>query len=232
MAAIDDIINRQFRQWELERAKREEQPSDTRLTSQPIVTISRENGSRGAYFGDLLAQHLGFQYMHREIVDVIAETSGYRKRMIESLDEKYRSRLILAMEATLTGQAVDHSDYVKHLCEVVLSMARLGGVVLVGRGGSFILGPQNGFHVRFVCPKAKRIENIVKYRGLSKEDAAKQVDRSDKERREMVKKLFDADINDPHNYDMVINTMHIDTEIIIPSVAAAIKSKMEKLTLQ
>lgn len=231
MAAIDDIINRQFHQWEMEKARREEQPPETLRTFQPIVTISRENGSRGAYFGDLLAQHLGYQYVHREIVDAIADSSGYRKRIIESLDERYRSRLILAVEGALTGQAVDHTDYVRHLCEVILSMARLGGVVLVGRGGSFILGPQNGFHIRFVCPKERRIENIVKYRGITKVEAARQVERSDRERREMVDKLFDADIDDPHNYDMVINSMYVDFEALIPGVAAAVKTKMEKLAI-
>ncbi len=226
MAAIDDIINRQFRQWELEKAERKEPAAIETPPPQPIVTISRENGSRGAYFGELLAKELGYQYVHREIVDAIAESSGYRKRIITSLDEKYRSRLGLAVEATLTGQAVDHSDYVRHLCEVVLSMARLGGVVLIGRGGSFILGPRNGFHIRFICPKEKRIENIVKYRGLSREEAARQVDRSDKERREMVEKLFEGDIDDPHNYDMVISSAYVTIEDLVPGVAAAVRSKM------
>ena len=45
----------------------------------------------------------------------------------------------------------------------------------------------------------------------------------------MIEKLFDADIDDPHNYDMVINTESLDIEAIVPGVAAAVTSKMEKL---
>jgi len=227
MPLIDEIINRQFRRWELEKAERKEPPPP--VPPQPIVTVSRECGSRGAYFAELLAGKLGYQFIHREIVDAICESSGYRKRMIASLDEKYRSRLDLSVESFVSGQAVDYTDYVRYLCQVVLSMARLGGVVLVGRGGSFILGPKQGFHIRFICPLEKRIANLVTYTKLTPDEAASHVDRLDKERREMIEKLFDADINDPRNYDLVINTAYIDIEDMIPGVEEAIKSKLNIL---
>ena len=96
MPSIEEIINRQFRQWEMEKNKREELPP----VSEPpmeIVTVSREHGSRGAYFAKLLAEGMGFQLIHKEIVDAICQYTGYRKRIIESLDEHYRSRLELTV---------------------------------------------------------------------------------------------------------------------------------------
>jgi len=108
-------------------------------------------------------------------------------------------------------------------------MSQLGGVVLMGRGGSFILGPQRGFHMRVVCPRDKRIENLMKYKRLSAEDAAEAIEKSDVSRRKFVKELFDCSIDDPHHYDLVINSALIDVEEMVETAATAINAKTAKL---
>lgn len=228
MPSIDEIINRQFRQWEMQKREREEAPP-VRQPPVEIVTVSREHGSRGAHFASLLADRLQYQLIHKEIVEAICASTGYRKRIISSLDEQYRSRLELMVDSIFSGQAVDHSDYFKNLAEVVLSMARLGGVVLVGRAGNFILGANRGFHVRFVCPRQIRIQNLIKYRNLTHEDAVAGLERSDRERRSLIRKVFDADINDPHHYDLVLNSGYIDIERWVEPTIAAIKIKFARL---
>lgn len=229
MSAIDDIINRQFRRWEMER---EDLQVSLPAVEAPmaIVTVSRENGSRGAYFASLLAEKMKYQLIHKDIVDAICASSGYRKKIISSLDEHYRSRLELLVDSFLTGQAVDHSDYTRYLVSVVLSMARLGGVVLIGRGGNFILGPDRGYHIRFICPREERILNLVTYSNMSEKEAAALIDRSDADRRNLMRKLFDADINDPHHYDVVINSAYLDLEKLVVPVVAAIELKMRRLS--
>jgi cytidylate kinase len=228
MPSIDDIINRQFRQWEMQKIQREEAPPSAEPPME-IVTISRESGSRGSYFAELLAEKLGYQLVHKEMVDAISETSGYRKRIIESLDQQYRSRLELMVQSFLTGQAVDHSDYTRHMVSVVLSMARLGGVIMVGRGGNFILGPDRGFHIRFVCPKEQRIQNLINYCDLSEVEAAEAIEHSDTERGGLMRKVFGADINDPHHYDAVINSAYIDIVGLVKPTIAAIRLKLTRL---
>jgi len=229
MTSIESIINRQLLKWELEKREIEEAKAAPEKPS-PIVTVSRETGSRGSYFGSRLAQRLGYQRLHREAIEIICRSSGYRKRIIESLDQHFRSQLDVMMEALLTGQAVDNSDYTRQLCQVVISMSQLGGVVLMGRGGSFILGPKRGFHIRVVCPRGRRIENLMKYKELSAEQAEKEIDTSDRDRRQFVKKLFDADIDDPREYDMCLNTSLVDIEELVDTAVTAINGKMDKLT--
>jgi len=229
MTSIEAIINRQLLKWELE--KTETGPvAKSRPHPAPIVTVSRQTGSRGSYFGSRLAVRLGYQRLHREAIDLICKSSGYRKRIIESLDDRFRSRLDLLAEAIITGQSVDLTDYARQLCEVVLSMSQLGGVVLMGRGGSFILGPERGFHLRVVCPKEKRVENLVKYKQLSPDEAVKTIDASDNDRRKFVARLFDHDIDDPHHYDLILNSSLMDVEEMVDTAVVAIKAKMSKLT--
>jgi len=229
MTSIETIINRQLLKWELERQEAE-LATRKRPQPAPIVTISRQTGSRGSYFGSRLALRLGYQRLHREAIDLVCKSSGYRKRVIESLDEHLRGRLELLAESIVTGQAVDAGDYVRHLCQVVLSMSQLGGVVLMDRAGSFILGPERGFHVRVVCPRDKRIENLVKYKQISAQEAAVSIDASDARRRKFVSQLFGRDIDDPQYYDLALNSSLMDVEEMVDTAMVAVKAKMSKLT--
>ncbi|MEW5995124.1 MAG: cytidylate kinase family protein, partial [Candidatus Zixiibacteriota bacterium] len=167
--------------------------------------------------------------LHREIIDAICQSSGYRKRIIESLDEKFRGQMELLVESLLTGQSVDHRDYRRHLFRVVLSMSQLGGVVLTGRGGSFILGPRRGFHIRFIAPVQTRIANLMKFTGVTEKEAAARIKASDTERKELVSRLFDADNDDSRHYDMVVNTAFVDVEDLLETTVTLIDKKFARL---
>ena len=49
---------------------------------------------------------------------------------------------------------------------------------------------------------------------VKKEDAA---------RRRFLKQHFDADINDPERYDIVINTDHLEDNAVVEMLAAAVR---------
>lgn len=228
MTSIDAIINRQLLRWELERKKLDEEAHE-HPHPLPIITVSRQTGSRASYFASRLAQKLGYPRLDRQVIDAICTSSGYRKRIVESLDAHFRSDIQVMVDSLFTRQSVDHSDYVKHLARVILSMSRLGGVVVVGRGSNYILGPKRGVHIRVVCPMEKRIENLIKYKGMSHDEAIATIEESDEQRSEFVSKVFHQDINDPHYYDVVFNSALIDVEEMVETAVMAINAKMEKL---
>ncbi|MFZ5981270.1 MAG: AAA family ATPase, partial [Candidatus Zixiibacteriota bacterium] len=141
MSSIEAIIDRQLRRWELEqRKKAEEEKVGKPGAIRPIITVSRQRGSRGAYLAERLAEKFGYQLLHREVIDHICNSTGYRRQIIESLDNKVRSRIELWFEGVFKGLYVDSSDYFRHLYKVMVSIAELGGVVVVGRAANFILG--------------------------------------------------------------------------------------------
>ncbi len=109
-------------------------------------------------------------------------------------------------------------------------MSRLGGVILMGRGGNFILGPKRGFHMRFVAPKEKRIQNLVTYKKIDAVAAKKMIEQSDATRREYIRKLFNADIDNPLHYDLVVNAAFMDVEELVEVAMKAIRGKFDKLT--
>ena len=89
MVSIDTIINRQLLKWELQQTEHQDK-STSRRQPLPIVTISRQSGSRGSYFASRLAEKLDYQRLHREVIDTICKTEGYRKRIIESTSDRGR----------------------------------------------------------------------------------------------------------------------------------------------
>nr|MBN2278445.1 cytidylate kinase-like family protein [candidate division Zixibacteria bacterium] len=230
MSSIEALIDRQLRKWEMEkRIRREAEENGKKHETKPIVTISRQRGSQGSYLAEKLAEKLGYQLLHREIIDEISSSSGYRRKIIESLDDKVRSHIELWFEGVFKGIYIDASDYFRQLYKVIMSISELGGVVVVGRGANFILTQDQGLHVRVVASVPKRIDNLVNYQNLPRELAEIEVKKLDRSRAEFVKNNFGVDINDPRAYDLVINTTFIGIEDAISLVELAMKAKMMML---
>jgi cytidylate kinase len=229
LSSIEAIMNRQLLRWESEKRNREA-GDQTSLGPAPIVTISSQRGSRGSYFGSRLAQRLGYQRLHRGAIDEICESADHRRRILELLDGECRRRIELLTDELLAGKPANPNDVARKLCQATLAISELGSVVFMGRGGSFILGPQRGFHLRVVCPREKRIENLVKYKQLTAEEAAATIDQSDSERLKFITDLFGGSVDDPYQYDMVINSSLMDVEEIVDTAMVAINAKKAKLT--
>ena len=94
---------------------------------------------------------------------------------------------------------------------VVNSLASKGKTVIVGRGGQAILkNKANVLHVRIVAPTAVRVKNIMKNRGLTKEDALRLIEDTDKAEAEYLQRFYNIDWKDPAIYDMVLNMSKIN----------------------
>ncbi len=229
-SSIESIIDRQLRKWELEsRSRAEEEKIGRKPKIKPIVTVSRQRGSRGAYLAEKIAEKFGYQLLHREIIDQICNSSGYRRQVIESLDNKIRSRIELWFEGLFKGLYVDTSDYFRHLYKVIMSISEHGGVVVVGRGANFILARDQGFSIRVVASLPNRIGNLAKYQGFTHEEAEREIKESEKERNEFIRNNFNKGIDEIGAYDLVINTTYIDIETAINISVEGIKSKWNSL---
>ena len=230
MSSIEAIIDRQLRRWELEQRKRaEEVKGGQKPEMRPIVTVSRQRGSRGAFLAQRLAEKLGYQLLHRELIDHICSSTGYRRQLIESLDDKIRSRVELWFEGVFKGMYVDTSDYFRHLYKVMVSISELGGVVVVGRAANFILGRDRVFSLRVVASLPQRIENLIQYQKMTREQAEKDIRETDRARQEFVRSHFRQDIDVPGAYDLVINTTYIDLDTAQAMVEEGIISKWRAL---
>jgi len=232
MTSRDKILDRQIRKWELEKAvKAHERAAHEKPDAllAPVITVSRQRGSSGTILAEKLAERFGYTLLHRDVIDRIVESSGYKRRIVESLDEHSKSQVQLWFESMLQGAYVDASDYVKELLEVIYSISQLGGVVVVGRGANFILGPERGFHIRVVAPREVRIRALIEREQMSERDALHEVERTDHERADFMRKVYGRSIDDPLAYDLVINNISISMDSVTSLVAAAAQEKFERM---
>ena len=174
---------------------------------------------------NVIGQKLGWQVFDRQIVDVIAERTKMRQQLVENLDEKTRGGLEDFLRHVLTKE-IGSTDYLRHLRQVLLTLGQQGDVVIVGRGAEYVLPGQFGFRARLVAPFAVRSERIAKANGLTSEAADTLVAKVDQERKDFIHGQFQKDVQDPLNYDLVVNTGPLTVEGTAEIVLAALKQKL------
>lgn len=231
MPSVQAIIDHQLRRWELERDARRDAraPEAPPASMQPVVTVSRERGSGGSRIAELVARRFDYTLLHRDVIDRICGSSGLRRSIVASLDEHTKSQVELWCEAIVQQHYADSSDYVRFLLETIRSVSELGGVVVVGRGANFIVGPERGLHVRVVAPLEKRIQRLVDHERLSAREAAREVESRDRERAEFVRRAFRRDVADPSGYDLVVSTGTLTFDDAVNLVVAAARAKFGRL---
>ncbi|HOD35080.1 MAG TPA: cytidylate kinase-like family protein [Syntrophales bacterium] len=204
--SLDKRIEEQVKRWQADQKKKYKKPI------RPVITISRLPGAMAGELAGKLAKDLDIDLFDQEIVEKIAESADKSKRVVESLDEQDRGIL----EEWITALGENHMwsyEYLQHLTNAVGAIGAHGHAVIVGRGASFILPREVCLRVLVVAPLLVRIKNVMIKFKVSDKEASRQVMRLDAERKAFIQKYFHADMMDPTNYDLVINTHNIDIDL-------------------
>jgi cytidylate kinase len=227
MKPIELIVDRQIKRWELERRRPDEVKASARPPQPgPVITVSRQRGSGGSIVAERLAELTGFSHINRYIIDQISRETGVQKRLVESLDETFRSSFQLWVDGILRGRIVDSSDYMQSLVKIIGAVSKHGKVVIVGRGANFIVDSSNSFNVRIVADLEFRVNSLMERRGMSPEDARKEIADNDNQRRKFIKNHFNKDIDDPLAYDLTINSTRQEFDKIAAMIIAAYPLKL------
>ena len=193
-----------------------------------VVTISRNFGSLGKKVGKLLAEALEVRCCDRYILQEVARRANTDEELVKVLDE-HISRIDKHWWSTLiTKNTFSYEDYYKYLVKTVFSISLRGGVI-IGRGANLILGPERAFRVRIVGSPLICAQRVAERENISLEEAMQKVHDVDQERAEYTRKLYDADINDPLSYDLVLNSDRYDQIQLVELILEAMQKSGYKL---
>lgn len=215
--SIQQLIEEQMQRWQL--MKLEKVPEKQGIST---ITISREPGSGGSVVAKQLAEKLNFDVFHQEVLLEIAKRADVSDKLLATLDEKGLSVLEDCISALVYDRHLWPDEYLKHLMKVIGAIGKHGRAIIVGRGANFIIPPGNRFRLRIVAPQNFRIANLVRTYGVAEEDAKSRIIRTESDRRAFIRKYFNADIADPINYDLVINTGELEVDRAVEAVIAAL----------
>ncbi len=185
------------------------------------VTISRQVGCGAVHIAEKLAAHLQqhappqnapWTIFDRNLMDQVLADHNLPAYLAKTLPEDRMSALE-DMIAELVGARPTVQKLVLQTTETVLKFADLGGVIIIGRGGNIITAKlPHVLHVRLVAPLEDRIERICRDDHKTPAEARKFCVEEEQARLRYLKTYFNADINDPMDYHLVINTSRVGYE--------------------
>ena len=228
--SIEQFVKEQIVKWE-SMVGEEDRKKEVQI---PVITVSSEPGSGGTIVAQEVARRLGFDYFHKDIIEGIAKSAKIRTSVIETLEKERMSGIEDFISSLVKEQYIWPGIYMEHLLKIVSTIGKHGRAVIVGRGANFILPPEERFSVRVVAPLEIRVQNIVRHHDTSEKNAMQRVIRRESKRRAFIRQSFNADISDPHNYDLTINTGKIGTDSAVEAIISAVmvnlssKSRMKK----
>ncbi|CAB5079215.1 hypothetical protein D3OALGA1CA_2296 [Olavius algarvensis associated proteobacterium Delta 3] len=219
MKSIEKIVEEQIRNWQImgkEETKKEPPVS--------VITISRDPGSGGNLVGKGLAWRMEFDLFHQEVLHEMAKSASVNSAVLETLDEKGISMVEDWIQSLVNARHLWPDRYLKHLMRIIGAIGKHGRAVIIGRGANFILPPEKTLRVRVVAPRKIRVRNVARDFHVSKEKAMLRVIRAESDRQAFIRKYFHADIADPVNYDLLINTEKLSIDQAVKIIHGALKS--------
>jgi len=218
---LSRIVEEQIRKWEISKERRKNREED----HLPVVTISRQPGSIVNEMVQRLSKELKLDIIDSKVIHGVAESVKMSEKVVSQLDEKTRNVLdnwIVYLKAT---RFLLTDTYVYHLTKVISSIGKQGGAIVIGRGANLILPPDETLRVRFIAPMETKARHMVQEFGITEEDAKQRIVLKEEERRDSIKRYFKTNIEDPINYDLIINTEFLGVENIIGVIKSALKFK-------
>ncbi|MDP6785804.1 MAG: cytidylate kinase-like family protein [Rhodospirillales bacterium] len=178
---------------------------DTEDTRKPVVTISRIIGSGGYHVAHALAKRLGVECYGKEILDTIADNADVDADLLKKLHEMVGRTSESWLYSLFFAQNVRRDDYHRALVTTMRGLYWKGGVIL-GRGSHIVLAGRDVLRVRIIGSVDACAKRIAEQDDISIAQAKKKVRESNRRRGEFLWTVFRSRLNDPLNYDLIINT--------------------------
>lgn len=194
-----------------------------------IITISREFGSGGRTIGKLVAERLGYQFYDRELVNKVAERSGFSPEFIEESGEyaSAKSSLLFAMatagQYSADGLSMHDRLYIEQT-RFIEELAEEGNCVIVGRCADYILRDNKDcLHVFIHADMTSRAKRIVERYGEKDKSPEKRLAEKDQKRRVYYKNYTGRNWGQAQNYDLCLNSGALGEEACVELIVAACK---------
>jgi cytidylate kinase len=186
-----------------------------------IVTLSHGIGAGGPEIGQQLAERLGCRYVDHELISHAAQRYGLLEEKLEHLDESKPS--------LFERFDVETRRYITVLQTTLYDFAEQDNVVLMGRGGQWLLrGVPHVLRVRVMAPFELRVNRLTKKLAgrmgeqMNPRTVTELVRRDDTEKAGRMRYLYEVDVADPALYDLVVNTEKLSVTAAVGVVAGVV----------
>lgn len=184
-----------------------------------IITISRQFGSGGRTIGKEVAKRLGYAYYDKELIEKVAEKTGFDPKYIEENGEYAPGKSIFSLASSFIGSArvmggMSAYDYLWVMQRnTILEIVEEGPCVIVGRCADYILRDRkDALHVFIHASMEARAIRIVQRYGESDKKPEERLKEKDSKRAVNYKHFTGRVWGDCRNYDICLNSDTVGIE--------------------
>lgn len=217
---VNGLVERQLRNWELARRQHTTVPEGKRPAVADFICLSRLAGINVEGVAHRLGEAIEWAVFDRELLRAMAENDETREAIYANMDERDLGWHEESLRAVLQPEFVKN-DYFRRLTSTVLSLARQGSAIFVGRACDLILPKSLGLRVRLVAPVEWRVEAFARAKHLTTRQARSTIQRVESERREFVHNHFAASADDPARFDLILNVARFDEKAVTEQILLA-----------
>jgi len=216
----------------------------------PVITIGRQIGAGGRTVGHMLATTLKTDFLDSQLIDEVAHRLELPREEVEAEDEQpgsLLSRLLLALGAANTEPMIPpetasvwtppNADPVFDTRRAVLQLtqdvireaARGNNVVIVGRGGAYILRDHPGaLHVFLRAEPVVRVRTIMEREKKTEDQARRRLKQADENWTAYIKQVYGHDRNLAPHYDLVLDTGRLGYDATMAAILAALPGRSSR----
>lgn len=184
-----------------------------------IIAMTREMGSLGKDVAAGVADRLGLEVVHHELVE-----RGVAAHL--GLQDSAVHRYLEGGASLLERWKIDKHKLSRYTSEEILQLALKGNVLIRGWGTTALL--QNVPHVlrmRVCAPLAARERTMMQRLGLDDSELVRrEIERNDAAHARVLESMFAVDWQEPTGYDLVLNTENVPIATCVEMVCGMARS--------
>jgi cytidylate kinase len=206
-----------------------------------FITISRQPGISTDAFANHLADCLGlssglWKVWDRELVEKISADHHIAAELVAELGQGGRSWLedFVRGLAISAGPPEELAVY-RRVATTIRALAQAGKAIIVGRGAVHITANMpGGVHVRLVAPWGYRVWRLADELGISRDEAAKEIEKLEHQREEFYRRYWQHHAPAPEVFSITLNAIAGDPEhladCVLPLVYVATARRPQPAT--
>lgn len=182
-----------------------------------ILTFSRQYATNGDRIARAVAEKLGYSFFCGDDIRKKIISMGFSQKFIMKYDNQKTGFFM--------NFTKERDQYYDCLRTVILELAESGNCVILGRGAFSVLRDvKNHWGLRVVGTERSRVASVMAETGVDEASAKKIIYEDDRRQRGFHKNYFGVDIDDPSNYDMIVNGATVDEKNIASGIAEFVDS--------
>lgn len=212
-----------------------------------VIALSVQTGSGGFAIARQVADQLGYRYYDWEITSEAASRAGVSPNDVIAAErvpgfvERMMRRLGAASAVSVEGspvfgelspaawsnalQSLTSDDYRQFIERIVMELAEQGAAVIVGHASQYILRHHPGTMRALIHGSLNtRTQRLAIEQDLTADEARARIRQSDKDRTELLRRVYKFDWLDAAMYDISLNSDHLPDDYIAQAIADAAKA--------